>query len=352
MSPRAVDWSLAFCVWTLFATGVLTLYTGRASEAWIFVAHGALGFALAFVLVWKLRRVWGRVVDSASWDEWTGAGLASLGVVALALGTGWLWSSGWDSFVFGGYNLLGWHIVVGSLLVVVVLLHAVVRRKPLRRRDVRARREFLLAGGVAVAAFAAWQAQGPVSAFFGLRGAKRRFTGSYELGSFGGNDSFPPTSWVADSPVAVDAPLRVAGLVDAPLSLGVDELDAGDSVEALLDCTSGWYTRQRWSGVRLDKLLARAGVRASASHVRVESVTGYRWTFPVAEAASLLVATHVADQPISHGHGAPARLVAPGRRGFQWVKWIVRIEATDSPDRGAPASTLWSSGTAAGRGES
>jgi DMSO/TMAO reductase YedYZ molybdopterin-dependent catalytic subunit len=49
-------------------------------------------------------------------------------------------------------------------------------------------------------------------------------------------------------------------------------------------------------------------------------------------------------------HGAPARLVAPGRRGFEWVKWVVRVELHDGPDPGAPASTVWSSFTPEGRG--
>jgi DMSO/TMAO reductase YedYZ molybdopterin-dependent catalytic subunit len=242
-------------------------------------------------------------------------------------------------------------MIVGTLLVAVVLLHAVLRRKPLRRRDVRARREFLLAGGVAIGAFAAWQLQKPFNTVLGLRGAQRRFTGSYETGSFLGNSGFPPTSWVADSPREIDTPLRVDGLVDSPLSLTAAELDAGDAVEALLDCTSGWYTKQHWRGMKLDRLLARAGVRASARHIRVHSHTGYRWSFPIGEADSLLIATHVGDEPLTHGHGSPCRLVAPGRRGFQWVKWVTRIELTSEPDYAAPASTVWSSATAAGRGE-
>jgi DMSO/TMAO reductase YedYZ molybdopterin-dependent catalytic subunit len=203
---------------------------------------------------------------------------------------------------------------------------------------------------VAVGAFAAWQLQKPFNTVLGFRGAKRRFTGSYELGSFGGNDAFPPTSWVADSPAPVDGPLRVDGLVERKLSLDAASLDASDSVEALLDCTSGWYTRQRWGGVRVDRLLARAGPREDAKYIRVHSHTGYRWSFPIDEAPRLLLATHVAGEPISHGHGSPYRLVAPGRRGFQWVKWVTRIELTENEDLAAPASTLWSSGTAAGRG--
>src|SRR5215208_6473246 len=110
MSPRAVDWSLAFCVWALFATGVLSLYVSRSGEAWIFVAHGALGFALLALLVWKMRRVWVRVVDQSQWDGRTGAGLAALSCVAAALVSGFVWSSGGELIV-GSYKLLGWHMV-------------------------------------------------------------------------------------------------------------------------------------------------------------------------------------------------------------------------------------------------
>jgi DMSO/TMAO reductase YedYZ molybdopterin-dependent catalytic subunit len=43
------------------------------------------------------------------------------------------------------------------------------------------------------------------------------------------------------------------------------------------------------------------------------------------------VATHVGDAALSAGHGAPARLIAPGRRGFWWVKWITAIDVDDEP---------------------
>ena len=117
---------------------------------------------------------------------------------------------------------------------------------------------------------------------------------------------------------------------------------------ATLDCTGGFYSTQRWGGVRVAALLDRAGARAD--HVRVISHTGYRWTFALHDAGDLLLATHVGGEPLSHEHGAPVRLVAPGRRGFQWVKWVVRLELHDGPDPGAAASTVWSSLTPEGRG--
>jgi DMSO/TMAO reductase YedYZ molybdopterin-dependent catalytic subunit len=84
----------------------------------------------------------------------------------------------------------------------------------------------------------------------------------------------------------------------------------------------------------------------------VISHTGYRWSFPIDDAREMLLATHVGDEPLTHAHGAPVRLVAPGRRGFEWVKWVDRIELHGGPDGGALASTVWSSFTPEGRGES
>jgi DMSO/TMAO reductase YedYZ molybdopterin-dependent catalytic subunit len=351
VTPRATDWGLALLVGLLFATGVMTLFAGGRGDAWVFAAHGAGGFALAAVLGWKLRRVWRRLARPARWDRRTAAGAGALGLVAATVLSGVGWSSGFELSA-AGYNLLGWHFALGVVLTVAVAVHALLRAKPLRRRDLAGRRQFLRAGALAAGSYLVWELQRPLSAWFGLRGARRRFTGSYEAGSFAGN-AFPSNSWVADSPRALPDDsyrLELRGLVARPLRLPLAELEARDTVVATLDCTGGFYSRQRWSGVRLARLLERAGPLPAASHVRVISHTGYRWSFDLRDARGLLLATSVGGEPLSHRHGAPARLVAPGRRGFQWVKWVVRVELHGGPDPGALASTVWSSFTPEGRG--
>jgi DMSO/TMAO reductase YedYZ molybdopterin-dependent catalytic subunit len=350
VTARATDWGLAFLVGLLFASGVLTLFAGAPGDVWVFAVHGAGGFALGAVLSWKLRRVWPRVVRPERWDRHTGAGLAALSLVVATLVSGVGWSSGADVQA-AGYGLLNWHFALGAVLTLTVGTHLVLRAKPIRRRDLAGRRQFLQAGAVAAGAYAVWWAQRPVSAWVGLRGAKRRFTGSYEAGSFAGND-FPATSWVADHPRPLSANhrLEVVGEVDRPLRLRPADLDAGDELVATLDCTGGFYSRQHWRGVRIGRLLDRAGAKGAGTHLRVISHTGYRWSFDTADAREFLLAVAVGGQPLSHEHGAPVRLVAPGRRGFQWVKWVERIELHEHPDDLAPASTVWSSFTAAGRG--
>jgi DMSO/TMAO reductase YedYZ molybdopterin-dependent catalytic subunit len=351
VTPRGTDWGLALVVSLLFATGMASLFAAAPEDEWVFVAHDVLAFALAGLLVVKLRRVWVRLVHPSEWDRQVKAGVLATLFVAAALLSGWIWSGG-GRVSLAGFTLLSWHLVLGWVLVAAVAVHAYVRARRLRVRDLSDRRQFLLAAGGVVGAVALWRVQRPVSAFFGLRAGRRRFTGSYEAASFEGN-AFPATSWVADSPRELDEGsyrLAVAGLVGRELSLGLAELDAGHTLVATLDCTGGFYSTQRWRGVRLGELIDRAGASGKAAHVRVVSHTGYRWSFDLGTARALLLATHVGGEPLSHLHGAPVRLVAPDRRGFEWVKWVTRIELHEHADQGAAASTVWSSLTARGRG--
>ena len=69
-------------------------------------------------------------------------------------------------------------------------------------------------------------------------------------------------------------------------------------------------------------MLRAAGAAADASEVAVESVTGHRIVLPLADLETAILATHVGGEALSPGHGYPVRLVVPGRRGYQWVKWV------------------------------
>jgi hypothetical protein len=330
---------------------MLSLISGRTSDAWVFALHGMSGAALGLVVGWKLRRVWHRVVAPWRWDRRTIAGLLATLSVGLTLASGWIWSNGGDISV-AGFNLLNWHITLGVLLTLAVALHGRVRGKPLRKHDLLRRRHVLHSLALGTGALASWWAQRPATALLGWRGASRRWTGSYEHGSFQGN-AFPATSWVADRPrpLAATYHLVVDGLVTTPLSLPLESLHAPDHITATLDCTGGFYSTQHWHGISLRRLLEAAQPLPTATHVRVESHTGYRWYFPVAEADDLLLATAVGDEALAHAHGGPVRLVAVQRRGFQWIKWVTHVELIAGPDYGAIASTIWSSWTPVGRGE-
>jgi hypothetical protein len=362
LRPRVTDWSLAVGVGVACATGLISLISGHAEQWSVFALHGVAGLWLLLLLWGKLRRVWPRIMHPRRWDRRTVFGLLALASVGLALLSGVWWVAGGDLELMG-FNLLNWHIALGLALTTMVGVHTLARAKPLRVRDLRGRRQALRYGALILGAVTLWPAQQAVQRVLSLPGATRRFTGSREVESFAGN-AFPTSSWLADAPKPLDLDqwrLRVGGAVAATLALtytdllaladGPDDLDDLDELAALLDCTGGFYSAQRWRGVRVGRALERAQPLPGARFVSFVSVTGYRWSLPLAEASQALLATHIGDEPVSHAHGAPLRLVAPGRRGFEWVKWITHIEALTEPDVGQILAIHTSSFTPEGRGE-
>jgi len=326
--PRVVDASLLVAVVVILATGVASLVSGRPTGAWVFDLHAVAGLSAVVLLVWKLRRVRHRLAP----DRLTPTRIASalLGAVTLAaLGTGVWWVFG-GALDLGPWGLLNLHVGLGLVAPVLLVVHLRSRFRLPRRETVDGRRTTLQYAAVLGAGALAWRAQSSVNALLETAGADRRFTGSRERGSDDGN-AFPVTSWVADDPDPVDRAawtLAVDGAVADPLELSAADLPGARTERALLDCTSGWYSEHDWTGVRVDDLLGATDPDDAASWVQFESVTGYRWSLPMEEARDALLATHVDGDPLSHGHGAPVRLVAPGRRGFQWVKWVRRVRVT------------------------
>lgn len=332
--PRFVDWTLFLFVATEVVTGFVSFTIGTPAGWPVFWLHRALGFGIVVLLCWKLLRVRHRLTSSGQWHPSTILSMLTLVAVVGALGTGVLWVFGLD-IRLSYWTLLSVHVGFGIAAFVLVLFHMKTRFRPPRRVDFEARRTALRYSTLLIGGAVVYRLQQGLNRVLETPGADRRFTGSQPReGS--GNGSFPVTSWVADDPDPIDTEtyeLTVTGLVEKPYSLSADELSFSHEQETLLDCTSGWYTVQDWGGQRVGDILdAAGGPEESAAYVRFVSVTGYRWSLPIDEAQDALLATHVGGEAISHGHGAPARLVAPGRRGFQWVKWVERIEVRSDPD--------------------
>jgi DMSO/TMAO reductase YedYZ molybdopterin-dependent catalytic subunit len=251
--------------------------------------------------------------------------------------TGLVWITAGSTIYVAGISLVNLHAYIALALFALLAWHAIDRRWIVRVPAARDRAAFLRLAGVVVAGLALWQVERTAQRLLETPGSRRRFTGSYETGSFTGE--FPVVRWLNDDPEPLDEAawrLIVDGSVRRPLELTYDEvLDrSGPALVATLDCTGGWYTKQEWGGLELAALFDEAEVSKDAESVLVESTTGFSRRFSLGDARRLTLATHVAGEPLSHGHGFPLRLVVPDQRGFDWVKWVTRVHVSG-------ASHLW-----------
>ncbi len=303
-----------------FVSGWAAFAFATAPARWSLVLHATSGVAILLLLPWK-SMIAGRGMHRPRPGRWASSLLGALVLVSLLAGLAH--STGVVMWI-GPLTPMEIHVGAAIAAVPLVVWHVAARRVRLRRADM-SRRTFLRGGIVIAGAAATYAASEVVVRAASLPGASRRFTGSYEAGSFL-PEAMPVSSWMFDAvPVLDTASWR---LTAGGKRWTYDELDSfDDRATATLDCTGGFYSAQEWAGVRLERLVGRTG----AASIRVVSSTGYDRRFAADEAASLLLATRVGGRPLDAGHGFPARLVAADRRGFWWVKWVVAIELDDLP---------------------
>ncbi len=303
-----------------FLTGWLAFAFGTAPARLSLIVHATGGVAILLLLPWK-SMIARRGLARPRGGRWASIGLGVLVLVSIAAGLG---HSAGLVLSWGPFSSMEVHVGAALAAIPLAVWHVVARRVKVVQADV-SRRTFMK-GSVALGAAAVSYAASEILVRAAtLPGGVRRFTGSYEAGSFQ-PAVMPVSSWMFDVVPGHDPDawrLRTPGREWSLRELATFD----DRLIATLDCTGGFYSTQEWTGVRLDRLLP--DLRGSS--IRVVSSTGYDRRFPAGEAGSLLLATRFGDASLDAGHGFPARLVAPDRRGFWWVKWVVAIEVDDMP---------------------
>ena len=138
---------------------------------------------------------------------------------------------------------------------------------------------------------------------------------------------------------AADVRVVVTGLVERRTVLDLPELQALGAVTSTRDfhCVTTWSRLDNaWTGVPVRDVLARAGVRATASHAVVAGYPAYTTNLSLEDltADDVLLAWAHDRRPLAREHGGPLRLVVPHLYGWKSVKWVTELRLIDREVRG------------------
>jgi sulfoxide reductase catalytic subunit YedY len=139
--------------------------------------------------------------------------------------------------------------------------------------------------------------------------------------------------------------IKIDGMVEKPVELGIDDLIRKIGLEERTyrhRCVEAWSMAIAWTGFPFAKLVELARPLGSAKYVRMESfldrkmapgqrMVWFPWPYveglTMAEATNELafLVTGAYGHPLAKQHGAPLRLAVPWKYGFKSAKSIVRF---------------------------
>lgn len=327
LTNRQVNLLLEILVVAALLSGLISWIVPLSAARPVVVAHVAFGLMIVLITPLKLRGSVKAGFKRRRATRWLSSAFGVMVLATVALGavhaTG-LW------FGVGYWSALWTHQLIAFLLVPLLIWHVVTRPVRPSVTDVD-RRGILTTGLAGAAALGVIAAQETVAGLFDTAAVERVGTGSHETGSFD-PDAMPTVQWIDDrAPVDTTAETWGLTVAGAPVLLA-DLWDRAEPLVATLDCTGGWFAEQNWNVVALSDLLPDPSSGSNGGRsIRVTSSTGYQRLFPLGDAVELYLAVGYDGRPLRRGHGAPVRLVAPNRRGPQWVKWVVEVAVVDRP---------------------
>jgi len=98
-----------------------------------------------------------------------------------------------------------------------------------------------------------------------------------------------------------------------------------------LHCVEGWEVTVLWEGVLAKDLLQMAHYDSSGQVLIFYSQDGFTTSLPVSYVvnSNITMAYKVNGLTLPKSEGYPFRLVAEGKLGYKWAKWITRMEVSN-----------------------
>jgi len=135
--------------------------------------------------------------------------------------------------------------------------------------------------------------------------------------------------------------LTISGLVDSSFSLGWEhilEFPASRTDTTIMYCVEGWEVWGDWKGILVKDLLNIASVKSNGEYILFESAEGYKTILSISyiEKYNAMLAYEVNGSFLQKHDGFPLRLIAFGKFGYKWSKWVENLTVMSSVQAADP----------------
>lgn len=127
--------------------------------------------------------------------------------------------------------------------------------------------------------------------------------------------------------------LTCSGRISREIRLTYDQVRVLPSLEkpVLLICPGFFVNHGLWQGISIADLAKRAGLKKGVTHVTISGPSGpyektFRIPWPEALSGQVFLAYRVNGEDLPVKHGFPLRLVAEGYYGYEWVKYVDKVQ--------------------------
>ena len=132
-----------------------------------------------------------------------------------------------------------------------------------------------------------------------------------------------------------DYKLEIFGLVEKPIKYTYNEIKSNfekNKKVITLHCVEGWSVKILWEGIKLKDILAESIVDKKTNTLIFYAYDGYTTSLPLEYITKndIMIAYKMNGVTLPHERGFPFELVAEGKWGYKWIKWITKIELSDN----------------------
>ena len=129
--------------------------------------------------------------------------------------------------------------------------------------------------------------------------------------------------------------LKISGLVNNSINFSYNQvINTFESHKKVITlyCVEGWEVKILWEGILIKDLLSKVNISEKANTIIFHAYDGFTTSLQLDYIIdnNIMLAYKMNNVTMPAERGFPFQLIAEGKWGYKWIKWVTEIEVSDN----------------------